>query len=435
MSAERIPRLRLAQIAEKRLIGLGVQTRIDHDAEEARGLFVFRTGAVVDPSTRVRVAEAPFRSVGHDQLEFTQPPLAGLGPVSFYDAATTQVVEERVARALGERMQSLQEATRRLHALRIEPQFDLARLYMVTIIETPTRLYELVADGKQFRIARLKEGKGDFVELAPGLGALRLEDFTTRSDIELHLSSLGAKLLPASPRASSEATTSALESLTPAEGSLTLELLQRFGPGAIIRGEPRIVVSRDFRFNGLHYRFEATHESGSSFRGRFGGASGDKWADRFDLTRFPGIEALVRIVLGLPETSLPPPPPDPASRASQAASAAPAPTAGGLGMPVAGETWVMSVIVEQESAAEIRYVCTNIDGQPYGAPRVLPRDDFPRVFTPFGNGWRLRVIVDGADGAGVMYRQLDAGGQPRGASKRIPLAIFTTTFIPEAAAY
>lgn len=437
MSVERIPRLRLAQIAERRLKALGIEGHADSETAECRGLFRFRNGVVLDPLTKVKVAEAPFHTVAHDQLEFLQPPLAGLGPLPFYDASSTGVIEERVAQLLTERMQRLQEATRRLQAIRIEPSFDLNRLCMVTLIDTPARQYELIADGKSFRIARLRTPRGEFIDVARGVGELQLEDFRTRSDIELHLTSQGHTLEASAVDAQTSATRDVLESIPPTAESLSVELLQRFGPGASIRvGQGGLQISRDFRFHDVHYRFEATHERGTSFKGRFGASSGDKWSDRFDLTRFPGIEPLVRIVLGLPEkaaSSAPAPTTAPPVEAPPSSAIANEPPR--LGLPVAGEVWVMNVLVEQESGNEIRYVCTDVDGQPYGAQRVLPKDDFPRIFSPHGNGWRLKVQIAGLRANAVLYSQLGADGQTRGAQKTIPLEIFTSTFVPEAAAY
>ena len=96
----------------------------------------------------------------------------------------------------------------------------------------------------------------------------------------------------------------------------------------------------------------------------------------------------------------------------------------------------MNVLVERAEADEIRYACTNVDGKPFGAARILKRADFEDVFIQTGPGWRLLILIDEVrSDYSVVYRQLDRHRQPRGAQKRMEGAILVTTFIPEAMAY
>jgi hypothetical protein len=104
-------------------------------------------------------------------------------------------------------------------------------------------------------------------------------------------------------------------------------------------------------------------------------------------------------------------------------------------MPHPGEIWVMSVVVEEARADEVRYVGTDIDGRPYGAARVLKRSDFEAVFAQDRGGWRLLIQIDQVQDGSVIYRQLDRQRQPMGAPRKMSSAILVANFVPEAAAY
>ncbi len=84
----------------------------------------------------------------------------------------------------------------------------------------------------------------------------------------------------------------------------------------------------------------------------------------------------------------------------------------------------------------MRYACTNIDGKPFGAARILRRQEFEDIFVQSGGGWRLLIQMEEVrPDHSIVYRQLDARRQPRGEPKRMEGAILITTFIPEAMAY
>jgi hypothetical protein len=183
-------------------------------------------------------------------------------------------------------------------------------------------------------------------------------------------------------------------------------------------------VFQEFQCAGTRYRFVATREVGTIFKGRLIGPSGDVWADRFELARFPGTEKVVAAALGAPALAEAPPGP---------AAAPEEPPVPQHLLPRASEVWVMNVVVEQ-AGDEVRYVGTDIDGRPYGAARVLKRADFEAVFSRDRAGWRLLVVVDQVQDKSVVYRQLDPQRQPMGAPRRMTMSVLVANFVPEAAA-
>ena len=108
----------------------------------------------------------------------------------------------------------------------------------------------------------------------------------------------------------------------------------------------------------------------------------------------------------------------------------------GYQQPVAGEVWMMTVLIEQEAGEEIRYVGVNVDGQPYGAPRVLPRDVFMNMFVETGCGiFSLLVEVLDVKSGKVAYDRLDSERQPTSQPTASSAAAFLANFCPEAASY
>ena len=114
--------------------------------------------------------------------------------------------------------------------------------------------------------------------------------------------------------------------------------------------------------------------------------------------------------------------------------AAPADTRG-LIPPVAGERWLMNVQVVEEDAQEVRYVGLNAQGGRQGAPRVLPRHAFDKVFPSCGGGYRMLVSIVAVTDSEVTYQRLNSDGDPAAAPREVPLTIFFDTFVAETAAY
>lgn len=95
----------------------------------------------------------------------------------------------------------------------------------------------------------------------------------------------------------------------------------------------------------------------------------------------------------------------------------------------------MNVQIVEEGPQEVRYVGLNSQGGRQGAPRVLPRHAFDKVFPSCGGGYRMLVSIVAVTDAEVTYRRLNANGEPAAAPRKVPLTIFPDTFVAEAAGY
>jgi hypothetical protein len=269
-------------------------------------------------------------------------------------------------------------------------------------------------------------------EVSPLFPPLQLADFEALGDLELWLVDAQPRMAPRPPVAQGAepaAPGRSLEVTPPPRNALTLQALaQVFGADAMLPPNAMVELVQEFQHGGTRYRFVATREMGTRFKGRLIGPSGDVWSDKFDLASFPGTHKVVAAALGAEE-----PPAEHALAAELAA--APGRAVPEHLQPMVGEIWVMSVVVEESGPDEVRYVGTDIDGRPYGAARVLAKADFEAVFSQEKGGWRLLIVIDQVQEGSVLYRQLDRQRQPIGAPRKMAAAILVANFVPEAQAY
>jgi len=423
----RIPRERLNQIAARKLSALGIAVRLSADRETLEGEMVF-SGRVAHPATGAAIPRARFVVAGHDRLRFLDPPLSALGAVNFYDHERATALEAWVVAALAARNGALSDVGARMRALRLDVALDPDRLAMRAVVKTPTHAFEILGGPTDVRVSRVAPVGGKPFEVAAGFPALDLAAYRTPTDLDLHL--IGAVEEMQAARPAVQATAEAGQGLVatpPPRNALTLRTLaDAFGEEAMLAPNAMVELVQEFQHGGTRFRFVASRDMGTRFRGRLIGPNGDVWSDRFELADFPGTQKVVALALGLAAA--------PGEEATSGAPAAHGDTPGHL-MPHPGEIWVMSVVVEEMGDDEVRYVGTDIDGRPYGAARVLKRSDFEAVFSSERGGWRLLVIIDQVQDGGVIYRQLDRRRQPIGAPRRMASAILVANFVPEAAAY
>ncbi len=107
----------------------------------------------------------------------------------------------------------------------------------------------------------------------------------------------------------------------------------------------------------------------------------------------------------------------------------------GLLPPILGETWVMDVRVEDDDENEVRYRSVNINGEEYGAPRVLARKSFDETFVATQNGYRMPVRVLEVRADSVVYQRISVQRELAGKPRSCPMIVFLANFMPEAAAY
>ncbi len=430
----KIPRERLNQIAGRKLSALAISVRLAADRETLEGDLAF-AARVVNPLNGAVLARARFEVVGHDHLRFLDPPLSALLPVLFYDVERTGALEVRVAGLLAKRAALLEDLAARMRALRVEAGFEPERLLVRSVVKTIGHAFEILAGPEGVRVSRVAPVGGRPFEVPITFPSVKLDEHASLADLELWLDGMVPEMQAAARRGVSPpvegAGSARLEATPPPRNAVTIgQIVEAFGADGVMAPNAPLEVFQEFQCAGTRYRFVATREVGTLFKGRLIGPSGDVWADRFDLARFPGTEKVVAAALGKPVVAEP-------SSGPAVAPELPGPPGPAVPqhlLPRAGEVWVMNVVVEQ-AGDEVRYVGTDIDGRPYGAARVLKRADFEAVFSRDRSGWRLLVVVDQVQDKSVVYRQLDPQRQPMGAPRRMAVSVLVANFVPEAAAF
>lgn len=444
-SAPTISPERIAQIADRKLSQLGIPHSPTPTPGVLEGVISFSPGRLVNPVSTLPIGRGRFVTVGHDKLRFVEPPLSVFGALPFYEANSIIDFEGPLVTALSERGELIKKLAARFEALRLKTRVEPDELVVLGELETPECRFLIEGGASGVRLRSIFEG-GKVAKVSPTYPALDLKDFPAPVDLELHLSdclpAIRAATVDAAQGQSAEAAGQArqavvLEACPPPMGALTVGYLaERFGAGAIIVPGERIEATAEFIAGGIRYRFVATHEAGTSFRARLSGPRGVLWQDRINLERFPGMLSFVATTLGVPTAASARAPEAPSPLARPAAAAPSAASAFATDVPVAeGEVWVMSVIIHSTAGQEIRYACTDVNGQRYGALRVLSREDFEKIFCPHGGGWRLLIRIERVEGDKVLYRQLNAERRASPELKALHRSVLTTTFVPEAAAY
>jgi hypothetical protein len=430
----KIPRERLNQIASRKLTALGVPVRFGADRESLEGELTF--SRVVHPATGQSILKARFVVSGHDHIRFVDAPLSALGDVNFYAYEKVVQLEVALAQALEKRAEVLQDVLRRMRMARLDAQIDPERVVARAVLKTATHAFEIFGSSDGIRVSRVAPVGG-----APYEVLLDLSQYPTSTDLEIYLVGNVNQMRPAQPAAPvrppragppSPGGGAGLIATAPPRNALTLAAIsQVFGADALLAPNALIELIQEFEHANVRYRFVATRELGTRFKGRLIGPNGDVWSDRFELDNFPGTRKVVASALGITAETAG----GDVSRDLAAENpGAPVEVPHHM-MPRPGEVWVMNVVIEDAGTDEVRYVVVDIDGRPYGAARVLKRPDFEAVFTQERGGWRLLIQIDQVSEGNVLYRQLDRKREAMGAARKMVAAILVANFVPEAAAY
>jgi len=409
---------RLNQIAGKKLSALGVQVRLAADRRLLEGELLFKTAQVLYPGTEQPIPRARFMVRGHDHLRFNEPPLSALGDVLFYDLDTPTALEERLGQKLRQRMQELERAAAELKRLRLPYKLDSQRLGLRTVVKTAQFSFELVAFPTEARVVRVEPSSGPGFDVAQEHAALRLADFRLLVDLELFLSTDVDRMLRPPTVTPHTVPAVKVEPLPPQAGQLTLGMLvQRLGADTVLSPTSKLELFQDFLVGATRYRLSLVREDGVVFRASLSDGVEEQRTERVDASKSLGA---TKLVAGWLQPLGASPTPEPAS----SVLAHP--------MPTPGEVWVMNVLIEEDAADEIRYVCIDTDGKPYGASRILRRQDFESAFVRhLRGGWRLLIQIDDVEAENVVYRQLDGHRQPRGQARKLAVAVLVATFLPE----
>jgi hypothetical protein len=464
MNEQRIPRERLNQIARRKLEALGIACKLSPDGQRLEGRLDIPPGQLANPTDGRPLERVDFAVAGHDHLVLLGPPaVRGLPPQPFFDLPSAAKVIEQIRRRVQQRAAAVQQLADRLRGWDIGAEIDPGRLRVTARLELAgTGAVRLEGDERGlFAVEIIRPGRGP-VAIEPL--AVDLTAIDDRTDLELQLGDAVTRAKerpaaqPAPPtRADGEARPSPAAAAGPAGARRPADVptsrpAEPITLGRLVRllGEdtavlPGAVLQKDLRVGGQPVRLAIRADGPQQLTGKLVSPDGTLWTGQLDPDRFPGVEDFAAGQLGdaavEPAPAAAPAAPPAAPPGPQTAAEPPPALAGeslspGQALPVVGEIWVMGCLVERDDGQEVRYVGIDVDGQPFGAQRILPKDVFERVFHQVSHGvYRLPVEIAAVSGNRVTYHQLDAERRRTGEPRTSRLTPFLSNFEPEAAAY
>jgi hypothetical protein len=436
MDAKKPDARRLVQIARRKLEALGICCEVVDGGSLLLGTLPDEGTPIVNPLSAQPLHGIRFYVEGHDTLHLTDPPaLAGVPALEFYSLPDGRSLRRSIISLVERRAASIGALRDRLRKLGFElKQLDrLASVRAILDLELVGTV-TVEADEDGVRLVECTSVGGDRPVSAGGR-SLDLDQFSDASDVELFLTPIVEKALqenapaPSSRAALSPRTAASgdhrprVEARPAPRGGVNLGwLLDSVGPEFFARG--RVTLSRELGVDNQPGRLDLDFRDRATISGQVVVGDEVRWKGSFPPAQLRTLESFLARSLQRA-----------AKRAEPAAEVAGTPDTGGLIPPMPREIWVMDVQVEDESSEEVRYLGLHASGGRQGAPRVLPRRTFEKVFVPHGAGHRMLVRVVAVTEAHVTYQRLNSDRRPAAAPREVPIAAFLAAFVAEAAAF
>jgi hypothetical protein len=273
------------------------------EVSEAEGVveaqLVLTSGQAINPLSRTPIDRVSFTVMG-DRLLYVGPPeFIGAQPINLAFITSATRLEDLVITTLSDHLYQLERRSKELTTLGFAPKVDPLTLQLTADVEVgPVRVTIGPNRGGQFRVVRAlyegaelplsHEGATSTFELSEFRDKRALEDFL----FAMFSEALGVPAAP-SPGLSRPSPTPGL----PPELSISFrDLIHAFGDAVLPPRSPLEVLAT-VKVDGQQLRFAAARVQGQTFRGLLAGPTGKLWADRFELTDFRGIRALVAEVM------------------------------------------------------------------------------------------------------------------------------------------
>lgn len=256
-------------------------------------------GQAFNPLTRQAIDRVAFTVMG-DRLLYVGPPeFVGAQPINLAFITPATRLEDLVVGTLNDHLYQLERRSNELTAIGIAPHVDPNTLQLSADLEVGDLRFVVGPNRTgQFRILKATYANTELTSGAPT--TFELSEFRDRKSLEDFLFAMFSDVagLPPSPspvRSYPTPVPAALQdTLIPIR-----DLVHAFGD-ALLPPRSQLEVLATLRHGEQQYRFAAARVQGQTFRGLLAGTNGKLWADRFELSAFQGIRALVAQVLSVP---------------------------------------------------------------------------------------------------------------------------------------
>jgi hypothetical protein len=427
------------------LTALGVETRFTARGDALKGeISPEEQRPLANPVTGEAIGHLSFTVDLGARLRVDDPPALRGIEVDGETIISLSGLLDDIAAGLDARFARVSALCEQVQRVGFEARIDAERMLGIARVDLDAVGTVVLEASQRGVLARqLIPAFGDRTPLSLGELPVDLEQIRDRVDLELALAARAEEALAHRPTRGADAAApdavelaveaspearSAARPADPSRAPALQALAQYFGSDALLR--PGFTIGRPIQVGGEAARFIAEHVKGQQFKASVRTRREILWQGDVELSQMGSLEDFVTDKLG-----------GTPAVAGVADDLAPELNGGertlvaGLLPPVANETWVMDVRVEDDDGVEVRYRGLDVGGTAFGAPRVLPKAAFESSYLSSSNGYRMLIRVTRVEDNVVSYQRLDAQRQPVGGTRQSPLIVFLANFVAEAAAY
>jgi len=256
------------------------------------------SGGALNPLTRQNIDKVAFTVVG-DRLLYVGPPeFVGAQPINLAFITGATRLEDLVLQTLNEHLYQLERRSNELSALGLNPKVDPGTLQLTAELEHPPLRFVITANrAGAFRVLRAFKDGAELTTAGPSF--FELSEYRDRKALEDFLFAMFSDIAGGTPHTPLAP--------TPAPGpevTVSFSEIALLFEGAALPMRSSLELLAVVRVKGETLRFAAARVQGRVFRGLLAGGRGKLWADRFDLSDFLGIKALVAKVLDVDEAEV-----------------------------------------------------------------------------------------------------------------------------------
>lgn len=288
-------------MTEEQLMSLGLTL------EGSEAVLPLTPGEATNPLTKTSIVSVRFMVMG-DRLMIVEPPelvgapLIHLGHIDDADALTDLVIK-----SLADHVFQVERRSSELTTLGLSPVVDPPSLQLSTKLQVDDFTFLLSTD--RMGNVRVSQASRGGVELTTSTArAFELSEFRERRALESYLVAMFADMPLArptpAPTAKARATAASEAAAQVVRGIPLRDVVKAFGNDGGIPPKSSLEILVELQVGDAKYRFAASRLGGTTFRGLLAGSEGKLWAERFELSEFPGPRALLAKTLKVPLTKV-----------------------------------------------------------------------------------------------------------------------------------
>lgn len=254
-----------------------------------------KSGQTINPLTRHSITQISFTVVGDRLLYLGPPEFVGAPPINLAFITADTRLEDLVVNTLNDHLYQLERRSKELTSIGIAPRVDPPTLQLSADLMVGGLQVTIGANRSgQFRVLKASYDGAEIANVNEA-SSFELSEHRDRKALEDYLFAMFSDVAGVSGVAPSSRPSPA--PVLELEASIPFrDLVHAFGDG-VLPPRSQLEVIATVKVGTQQLRFAAARVQGQTFRGLLAGANGKLWADRFELSEFPGVRSLVADVL------------------------------------------------------------------------------------------------------------------------------------------